>query len=201
MRAHSVRMAPCPEYHECARIRDIREARAASWFCHECACVQEVQGAFRMSWISRMRDRSWGVLNNLNERAFVIFRTPGSVVLNIPNARSFRTPPIRPERTCIQDTQSGIRARIQDIQDGPGPERVQTGYPESAILNGPWKTRNPRIRQPCARVLYACISLIIDFALLVSFTFTRCRTSSIHSTHLHHLQLFSLTWTPLYRAI
>ena len=74
----------------------------------------------------------------MNARAFLIFRAPESVVLNIPNARSFRTPPIHPEWTRIQDAQSGRWARIKDIQDAPGPERVLTGYPESvlaAILN------------------------------------------------------------------
>ena len=82
------------------------------------------------------------IANIQNARSFRISRAPDSVVLNITNARSFRTPPIHPEWTCIQDAQSGGRTRIQDIQDGPGPERVLTGYPESAlttilnILNG-----------------------------------------------------------------
>ena len=52
-------------------------------------------------------------------------------IVNIANARSFRTPSLRPERTCVQDAQSGGRARIRDIQDGPGRERFLAGYPES----------------------------------------------------------------------
>ena len=77
----------------------------------ECARIQDAQGAFR---------------------------APKCVVLNFLNARSFRKPPIHPERTRIQDAQSGRWARIHDIQVGPGHERGLTGYPESvlaAILN------------------------------------------------------------------
>ena len=147
---------------ECARIQDIQDARAASWFCPERTCAHDVQDAKtcpeyheckRFQYgvprgggrpeCARMQERAFKIFGtpaprpyfSLNARAFRTFRATkrllyipnarafrtksghGVGVLNIRHPRAFRTPPIRPECTCIQDAQSGRWTSNQDVQD------------------------------------------------------------------------------------